>query len=144
MQVSNLFTDDDAVSPVIGVILMVAITVILAAVIGAFVLNIGGSQEVAPSVSVQFENTSDGVEISHGGGDPVTASQVTVIAAGNTVGTIDSQLSTDEWKGGQSFYVNAGSSFGTGTEFGSDSKISVRWDSDSGDKTTVLGEFTTP
>ena len=33
--------DDDAVSPVIGVILMVAITVILAAVIGTFVLGLG-------------------------------------------------------------------------------------------------------
>ncbi|MEF8852091.1 MAG: archaellin/type IV pilin N-terminal domain-containing protein, partial [Haloarculaceae archaeon] len=31
MDVKKLFTDDDAVSPVIGVILMVAITVILAA-----------------------------------------------------------------------------------------------------------------
>ena len=33
--------DEDAVSPVIGVILMVAITVILAAVIGTFVLGLG-------------------------------------------------------------------------------------------------------
>ncbi|MDX1747991.1 MAG: type IV pilin N-terminal domain-containing protein, partial [Halobacteriales archaeon] len=41
MNIKQLFTDDDAVSPVIGVILMVAITVILAAVIGAFVLGIG-------------------------------------------------------------------------------------------------------
>ncbi|MFT4892012.1 MAG: flagellin-like protein, partial [Halobacteriales archaeon] len=49
MNVKELFTDDDAVSPVIGVILMVAITVILAAVIGAFVLNIGSSQDTAPS-----------------------------------------------------------------------------------------------
>jgi len=35
---------DRAVSPVIGVILMVAITVILAAVIGAFVLDLGSNQ----------------------------------------------------------------------------------------------------
>jgi flagellin-like protein len=40
-----------AVSPVIGVILMVAITVILAAVIGAFVLEIGDQQETAPNTS---------------------------------------------------------------------------------------------
>jgi flagellin-like protein len=42
---------DRAVSPVIGVILMVAITVILAAVIGAFVLEIGDQQETAPNTS---------------------------------------------------------------------------------------------
>lgn len=39
----SLRTDERGVSPVIGVILMVAITVILAAVIGTFVLNLGGS-----------------------------------------------------------------------------------------------------
>lgn len=38
-------TEDRAVSPVIGVILMVAITVILAAVIAAFVLGIGIDDE---------------------------------------------------------------------------------------------------
>ncbi len=36
MDLKKLFADDDAVSPVIGVILMVAITVILAAVIASF------------------------------------------------------------------------------------------------------------
>ncbi|MDB2285460.1 type IV pilin N-terminal domain-containing protein [Halorubrum ezzemoulense] len=55
MKPSNLFnTDDRAVSPVIGVILMVAITVILAAVIGTFVLGlgdqIGGSATAGVSV----------------------------------------------------------------------------------------------
>jgi flagellin-like protein len=44
-----------AVSPVIGVILMVAITVILAAVIGAFVLEIGDQQETAPNTSFSTE-----------------------------------------------------------------------------------------
>jgi len=41
MEFKQLFDDDRAVSPVIGVILMVAITVILAAVIGTFVLGLG-------------------------------------------------------------------------------------------------------
>lgn len=44
-------TEDRAVSPVIGVILMVAITVILAAVIASFVLGLGDQgQEPAPNV----------------------------------------------------------------------------------------------
>lgn len=38
-----MFGNDRGVSPVIGVILMVAITVILAAVIGTFVLGLGDS-----------------------------------------------------------------------------------------------------
>ena len=44
MNIKTAFQDSDrAVSPVIGVILMVAITVILAAVIGTFVLGLGDS-----------------------------------------------------------------------------------------------------
>jgi len=52
MDLKSLVRDDDAVSPVIGVILMVAITVILAAVIASFVIGLGDSnQQTAPSVS---------------------------------------------------------------------------------------------
>ena len=61
MKASNLFNAEDrAVSPVIGVILMVAITVILAAVIGTFVLGLGdqiGGSATA-GVTVDGDNTS--------------------------------------------------------------------------------------
>ncbi|MCU4972921.1 type IV pilin N-terminal domain-containing protein [Halobacteria archaeon AArc-m2/3/4] len=50
--------EERAVSPVIGVILMVAITVILAAVIAAFVLDLGQSQSA--SASAAFEFSQDG------------------------------------------------------------------------------------
>jgi len=52
-------TDDRAVSPVIGVILMVAITVILAAVIGTFVLGLGENVESNPSAGVTTETLDD-------------------------------------------------------------------------------------
>jgi len=62
MKASNLFNADDrAVSPVIGVILMVAITVILAAVIGTFVLGLGdqiGGSATA-GVTVDGDNTTE-------------------------------------------------------------------------------------
>ena len=44
--------NDDAVSPVIGVILMVAITVILAAVIAAFVFGMSGNISKTKTVAV--------------------------------------------------------------------------------------------
>lgn len=49
--------EERAVSPVIGVILMVAITVILAAVIAAFVLDLGGSisEEASAGVNVDVD-----------------------------------------------------------------------------------------
>ncbi|MFC7059366.1 type IV pilin N-terminal domain-containing protein [Halovenus salina] len=56
MQLKNLFEEDDAVSPVIGVILMVAITVILAAVIASFVLGLGDTAgETAPTATLNME-----------------------------------------------------------------------------------------
>jgi len=48
-----------AVSPVIGVILMVAITVILAAVIASFVLGLGDTDDPAPNIVVEDETTED-------------------------------------------------------------------------------------
>ncbi|OYR65297.1 type IV pilin [Halorubrum ezzemoulense] len=47
--------DERAVSPVIGVILMVAITVILAAVIGTFVLGLGDSLQTSATAGVSVE-----------------------------------------------------------------------------------------
>jgi len=52
MNLKTLLADDDAVSPVIGVILMVAITVILAAVIGTFVLGLGEQVQQNASAGV--------------------------------------------------------------------------------------------
>lgn len=65
--------NEEAVSPVIGVILMVAITVILAAVIAAFVFGLGGSQSAAPTASIVAANDPDNpganMKIQHKGGD---------------------------------------------------------------------------
>lgn len=60
MNKKNLRDDDDAVSPVVGVILMVAITVIMAAVIGAFVYGYGGSmvQTASPAYTVTRANAT--------------------------------------------------------------------------------------
>ncbi|MFC6874600.1 type IV pilin N-terminal domain-containing protein [Halobellus marinus] len=84
MKLRNLFTDDSAVSPVIGVILMVAITVILAAVIGSFVLNLGGSlQNTAPQATVDFQynQSSSNVTIVHQSGDQLENSSIKVVGS---------------------------------------------------------------
>ena len=61
--------DERAVSPVIGVILMVAITVILAAVIGAFVFGMGGSLQKTYTVGVTATQVdSDHVDVTFQGG----------------------------------------------------------------------------
>ena len=61
--------NEDAVSPVIGVILMVAITVILAAVIAAFVFGMAGniSKTKGVAATVQRPDASS-VQITYNGG----------------------------------------------------------------------------
>ena len=67
----NMKQNDEAVSPVIGVILMVAITVILAAVIGAFVFGMG-PPEAAPQASLRATTyTTTSFTVEHQGGDTI-------------------------------------------------------------------------
>ncbi|UHQ97914.1 type IV pilin N-terminal domain-containing protein [Natrinema zhouii] len=56
--------EERAVSPVIGVILMVAITVILAAVIAAFVLDLGQGMDEEAQAGTTIESEGNGVQIS--------------------------------------------------------------------------------
>ena len=57
--------EERAVSPVIGVILMVAITVILAAVIAAFVLDMGDDLGGNPQAAVDVDDSNESaVEVS--------------------------------------------------------------------------------
>ncbi|TKX85330.1 type IV pilin [Halorubrum sp. SS5] len=81
--------DDRAVSPVIGVILMVAITVILAAVIGTFVLGLGDQLgDTAPQASFTVDNTdSNTINITKTGGQSINADDLTLSINGTRVGT---------------------------------------------------------
>ena len=85
---------DRAVSPVIGVILMVAITVILAAVIGTFVLGLGQDvSQTAPQASISMEainNTT--VEVYHEGGDTLDNSTTEYTVDGTNNGSIPETL----------------------------------------------------
>ena len=77
------------VSPVIGVILMVAITVILAAVLGTFVLDIGQIKgNEAPSASLAVDTTPrfDHVNVSHRGGDGLHAERTRVVITNESSG----------------------------------------------------------
>lgn len=78
---------EDAVSPVIGVILMVAITVILAAVIAAFVFGLAGSTGTAKNVGLTLGiNNSDYAQITvQGGTDLPGLNNITYTLNGTTV-----------------------------------------------------------
>ena len=95
MRLGELFADDDAVSPVIGVILMVAITVILAAVIGTFVLSLGTDlQNNPPSAQLTFnENSTGALEMTHDGGESVNVRRMNVTTDNSSVDFADDSVS---------------------------------------------------
>ena len=75
---------EDAVSPVIGVILMVAITVILAAVIGAFVFGMGSGVSKSYIVAATASQMGDDIIVTYNGGpDADQVNVITVTAAGS-------------------------------------------------------------
>ena len=90
MQISKLITDDSAVSPVIGVILMVAITVLLAATAASFFLGLAGNNTSAPQAAIDFEYDADTytsggdekpdhrLKIVHQGGDTLNTDAIAI------------------------------------------------------------------
>ncbi|KAB1185076.1 MULTISPECIES: type IV pilin [Haloferax] len=138
MDIKKFLTESRAVSPVIGVILMVAITVILAAVIGTFVLGLGDQvNETAPQASFDFsqetstftgtDGPDDGtdpdepdlitVEITHASGDAIEEGRISVTVNGHTAYGISEVASDDDdaaalWSGTGT--ISAGSSVTVG------------------------------
>jgi flagellin-like protein len=152
MQLKQLLNDDDAVSPVIGVILMVAITVILAAVIGTFVLGLGDQvQETAPNAQFSWDDYDDstgwgsgdpGITVTHDGGSTIEAGRLTFggdvnsTVSGSTWDGLDSTQASDP-----SSQVSAGSSATIGLSVDSGATASVIWTSEGGGRTATLAEW---
>ena len=88
MDLKKIFNNNKAVSPVIGVVLMVAITVILAAAIGSSVFG-QGTAESAPQANLDIQSTGvtaagiASVRIEHLGGDPINFATTKVVASVN-------------------------------------------------------------
>ncbi|SHH23975.1 type IV pilin [Halobaculum gomorrense] len=132
MDFKNLFDDDRAVSPVIGVILMVAITVILAAVIGSFVLGLGNSvQQTAPNANFQFDynNTAMDVTATHTGGSTIPASDNVTLSTPNETVSFGTEVSA-----GTSKTAN----------YTSGEYVRVIWTAENGDTSQTLAEETAP
>ena len=138
MNIKTLFDDDSAVSPVIGVILMVAITVILAAVIGTFVLGLGSNVQSAPTTQFSFDYNSGAtaVDITHDGGDSIDPANL-IIDADNreTWDTLGGETSESSVKSGNSV---------TGVSVSSTDTVRVIWNPQEGDTSQTLATSEVP
>ncbi|MFB6082708.1 MAG: type IV pilin [Halorientalis sp.] len=164
MQIKKLLQEDDAVSPVIGVILMVAITVILAAVIASFVLGLGGNTTATPTASFSwnYDGTADDsstdndgiITVTHDGGDTIVASQLSFKGSGfdSSVGGSVSPgvtASGDKWPNAQASgsksdksAVVAGDTVTIGAK--NDYDMSLVWTTAEGGKSATLSSSKGP
>ncbi len=135
MQIKQLLTDDDAVSPVIGVILMVAITVILAAVIAAFVLGLGDTNDVAPNVSFDYDydETNTALDVTVTSGDTFDAERVSFEGDDGGV-TVDTDFSSQVTSGDTAELSSVSSG----------ETVRIIWTSESGDTSSEIGSFSGP
>jgi flagellin-like protein len=145
MKLTQLISEDDAVSPVIGVILMVAITVILAAVIGAFVLGLGGNQNVTPQVTFDTAENDTTVVFTHSSGDTIQDAEEKLtlagpLASGETPGDLSSDASnvtSNEFSVGDK--INA--ALDTGTASNGD-EVRVVFSAEGSSDTSALTTYT--
>lgn len=80
-------TNTDAVSPVVGVMLMLVVTIIIAAIAGSFAGNLGGNAEKAPAAAIEAKIISNGgddgnqyvMTFEHLGGDPIPTKDLKIL-----------------------------------------------------------------
>jgi FlaG/FlaF family flagellin (archaellin) len=124
---------------------MVAITVILAAVIGTFVLGLGGQVESAPQASFDFQEdkSNDRLEITHRGGDSIDPSDLEIRIEGT-------EQTSFGPSGGNDLASAIGTEFSAGTTieiqesaFTSGERETVDIVYVSGDSDDIIGSFET-
>jgi len=118
---------------------MVAITVILAAVIGTFVLGLGDEvSDTSPQVSFEFSYDGGELTVVHTGGDTVDGDNLEIVLSNpsgtDTSETINSFGSTDISAGDQT----------TATGLEGDETVRVVWGPSSGGDTSTLGKWEGP
>ncbi|WP_424009414.1 type IV pilin [Haloferax denitrificans] len=142
MDIKKFLSESRAVSPVIGVILMVAITVILAAVIGTFVLGLGDQVgDTAPQASFSFDYDGEQeITITHESGDAIAGDQLSVVIPSDlTADTVSKKIGTDgKMNAGDTIVVE----LATGDSLDDGDEVRLVWTSESGSNSATLQTYT--
>lgn len=150
--------DDAAVSEVVGVVLMVAITVLLASTAAVFFLEFGNESGPTTPPTAAFDvdyssGSSDVVTFTHQSGDNLEASELTlVIEDANVSGRHDVQpiVTQPELSAGSSIEVSKSSLNETSSVTISDdidfseATITLVWEAPDSTKSTTLAEWSGP
>lgn len=133
-------SENRAQSEVIGVILMTAIAVVLAAVIGQFIFGINiiqsPDQSVGPQISFDttVEGSNDDLTIRHQSGDRVDTDELTIDSTNSFSSPFSSIDGDGEWTASESITLD-------GTKLNSGETIRIIWESSTTDDSAVLLEY---
>ena len=127
----------DAVSPVVGVMLMLAVTVMIAAIVSTYAGGFSGGADKSPQSSIRVTPNLDlhRIYFEHNGGDPFTINSINVIlragdnktslsaidAGGSKVRAFKEEGDNGDTavKAGDTFYIEGeGTGSNTGMKFG--------------------------
>jgi flagellin-like protein len=164
MRPRTLLDDDSAVSPVIGVILMIAMTVILAAVVGSFVLGMGpDADSVQPAATFSFEYTPGGdsgqydgtLTVEYESGEQIPAGRLAIRGTGHNASSYGVGPNSSAWAS----LRRGGAATASATEAGSPAVVSgdaatiranstyraiVVWEASGGERSATLVESDGP
>lgn len=121
--------DDRGVAPVVGIALLIAITVILAGVIGSVIFGLSVDPSDTPEVTLSFTSEGDSIIVTHEGGERLDTSEVVIKNKNGKISEFDE---------GE---LRAGESVDTGIAPGSVDQISVVWQDPASDAENVLATF---
>ena len=137
--------NEEAVSPVIGVILMVAITVILAAVIAAFVFGMAGNISKTKVIAATAQKpTSTTITVTYQGGQDAasfTGANVTVTDSAAVPGTVSYSGLTLNNMGWLSPSVGNSITATDTTAYGAKSHVTVTANFNDGTQQVILDTF---
>lgn len=131
--------DNRGAVPVVGVILIVAITIIIGAVVAVFALDIGESvQENAPAGSFDYaySDKNNKVKVTYSSGDTLPGNQ---LRFGGAAIEKTSFGSITEWTG---VTINSGDA--ATVEVTSDETLRVIWQANDSETTAILSDYDVP
>lgn len=149
MQPTALVRDDGGVSPVIGVILLVAVTVLLAGVLAAFAFGFGDTGEQSPTTRFDIdlaEQPPGNASIAVTGGESFAAGRVSITGrhiASSDKGKSWHELDNPSANPGPSSRITAGDEVVI-TLTDTDWVIKITWESESGGTSARLLERSAP
>jgi FlaG/FlaF family flagellin (archaellin) len=135
---------------------MVAITVILAAVIGTFVLGLGDSVESAPQASFNFDydDSSNTVTLTHRGGDTINTNATELRFNGTAISSAQTDAGNNisiDTESGDTFADATNGTFqaGSSVEISPDTDQSIAGSeivlvTTGGDRQNIIAEFEVP